>query len=167
MKQESGWQGSHVTVVEIADEILGGAGALPHMNHFMLEDLITYHRIDVHTKSSVVKSNDEGVVISTPQGEKLLPADGIITSIGYIANNRIYEELKDMDIPVYTGYIISCMRSGMPTSLQEISDTVQRKTGQCDPFLLFFLQDPTIIQKSFYPKATSMIIIIRNPIMTP
>ena len=94
-------QGSHVTVVEIADEILGGAGALPHMNHFMLEDLITYHRIDVHTKSSVVKSSDEGVVISTPQGEKLLPADGIITSIGYIANNRIYEELKDMDIPVY------------------------------------------------------------------
>ena len=60
-------QGSHVTVVEIADDILGGAGALPHMNHFMLEDLITYHKIDVHTKSSVVKSSDEGVVISTPQ----------------------------------------------------------------------------------------------------
>ena len=75
----------HVTVVEIADEILGGAGALPHMNHFMLEDLITYHRIDVHTKSSVVKSSDEGVVISTPQGEKLLPADGIITPLSAIS----------------------------------------------------------------------------------
>ena len=98
----------------------------------------------MHTKSSVVKSNDEGVVISTPQGvKKPLPADGIITSIGYIANNRIYEELKDMisrytisEIP--TGYIIS-WRSGMSQAYQEISDTV-KKTGQCDPFLLFFLQ---------------------------
>lgn len=94
-------QGSHVAVVEIAGEILGGAGALPHMNHFMLEDLITYHKIDVHTKASVVKSTAEGVVISTEQGEVLLPADGIITSVGYIANNKIYEELKDLDIPVY------------------------------------------------------------------
>lgn len=94
-------QGNQVTIVEVADEILGGAGALPHMNHFMLEDLITYHKIAVHTKASVVTSTTDGVVISTEQGDITLPADGIITSVGYLANNAIYEQLKDLDIPVH------------------------------------------------------------------
>ena len=94
-------QGNQVTIVEVADEILGGAGALPHMNHFMLEDLITYHKIAVHTKASVVTSTTDGVVISTEQGDITLPADGIITSVGYLANNAIYEQLKELDIPVH------------------------------------------------------------------
>ena len=71
------------------------------MNHFMLEDLITYHKIAVHTKASVVTSTTDGVVISTEQGDITLPADGIITSVGYLANNAIYEQLKELDIPVH------------------------------------------------------------------
>lgn len=35
------------------------------------------------------------------EGEKVLPADTIIASVGYKENDAIYQSLKDLDIPVH------------------------------------------------------------------
>ena len=94
-------QGKNVSVVEIAPEILGGPHALPPMNYFMLTDLLKYHKVDIYTNTSVVCSGKDGVTIKNAEGEKVLPADTIIASVGYKENDAIYQSLKDMDIPVY------------------------------------------------------------------
>lgn len=94
-------QGKKVAVVEILKEILGGHGALPHMNYFMLVDLLNYHHIDVYTNASIVKTKETSVEVK--QGDTIfeLPGETIITSVGYSENNKLYEQLKDLDIPVY------------------------------------------------------------------
>lgn len=94
-------QGRKVTVVEIAKEIIGGHGAIPHMNQFMLEDLLKFYKVEVLTETSVVKTTKDAVIVSTPDGEKSIPADNIMTSVGYIANNRVYEDLKELEMPVH------------------------------------------------------------------
>lgn len=93
--------GSKVTVIEMLKDILGGHGALPHMNHDMLVDLLAFHDVDVFT-SSTVKSIEGGkVTAETPEGERSFPVDTVISAIGYRENHALYDELKDMDIPVH------------------------------------------------------------------
>lgn len=94
-------QGKKVAVVEIAKEILGGHGSLPHMNEFMLLDLLKYYHIDIYTGTSIVKTKENSVEVK--QGDRIfeLPAETIITSVGYASNDNLYKEIKDLDIPVY------------------------------------------------------------------
>jgi 2-enoate reductase len=93
--------GSKVTVIEMQKDILGGHGALPHMNHDMLVDLLAFQKVDIYT-SSTVKSIEGGkVTAETPEGECSFPADTVISAIGYRENHALYNELKDMDIPVH------------------------------------------------------------------
>lgn len=94
-------QGKKVSVVEISPEILGGPHNLPPMNYFMLTDLLKYHKVDIYTNTSVVGSEKGSVVIRNAEGEKKIPADTLIASVGYQENDAIYNTLKDMDIPVY------------------------------------------------------------------
>lgn len=94
-------QGRKVSVVEILPELLGGHGAIPHMNEFMLMDLLKFHGVDTYT-NAVVADTAEGKVV-VRQGEKMieLPADTLIAAVGYQSEDALYESLKDMDIPVY------------------------------------------------------------------
>ena len=88
-------------MVEILPELLGGHGAIPHMNEFMLMDLLKFHGVDIYT-NAVVADTAEGKVV-VRQGEKMieLPADTLIAAVGYQSEDALYESLKDMDIPVY------------------------------------------------------------------
>lgn len=94
-------QGKKVSVVEILPEILGGHGAMPHMNYYMLTDLLNYHKVDIYTDTKVLKTTSDGIVVETDGTQKVLPAKTVIASIGYIENNMLYEQLKDSEIPVY------------------------------------------------------------------
>lgn len=94
-------QGKKVSVVEILPEILGGHGAMPHMNYYMLTDLLNYHKVDIYTDTKVLKTTSDGVVVETDGTQKVLPAKTVIASIGYKENNMLYEQLKDSEIPVY------------------------------------------------------------------
>lgn len=94
-------QGKKVTVVEIAKHILGGPGALPHMNEFMLEDLLKYHKIDIYTESSVVRSTDHSVFVKAAEKEFEIEADTLIASVGYLSDHKVYDELKELNIPVH------------------------------------------------------------------
>ena len=94
-------RGKKVSVVEILPEILGGHGAMPHMNYYMLTDLLNYHKVDIYTDTKVLKTTSDGVVVETDGTQKVLPAKTVIASIGYKENNMLYEQLKDSEIPVY------------------------------------------------------------------
>ena len=94
-------QGKEVNVVEVLPEILGGHGALPHMNEFMLRDLLKYHKIGIHTNAKVLDTNADTATIQEGDQSYELPAETIVLSVGYESNDKLYDELKVLDIPVY------------------------------------------------------------------
>lgn len=94
-------KGKKVAVVEMQKEILGGHGALPHMNHDMLVDLLAFHNIDIYKNASVVDSSEESVQVKQEDQTLELTADTVITSVGYVENNTLYEEFKDLNLPVH------------------------------------------------------------------
>ncbi len=94
-------KGKKVSIVKILPEILGGHDALPHMNYDMLVDLLKFNNIDVYKNASVFNTK-EGQVEVNQNGESFnIAADTIIASVGYKENNSLYNELKDLNIPVY------------------------------------------------------------------
>ena len=94
-------QGKHVNVVEILPALLGGHGAIPHMNEFMLMDLLNFHKVGLHTETSVVDTKPGTVTVKKGEETVELPADTLIAAVGYLSDNSLYESLKDLDIPVY------------------------------------------------------------------
>lgn len=94
-------QGKKVSIVEILPELLGGHGSIPHMNEFMLHDLLQYHKIDTYTNTKVLKTEEHAVVAESGEKTFTLEADTLITAVGYLENGSLYEELKDLEIPVY------------------------------------------------------------------
>lgn len=94
-------QGKNVSIVEVLPEILGGHGALPHMNEYMLVDLLKYHDVKIYKNACIVKTNDTSVEVKQNDKNFELPSDTVITSIGYKENDSLFIQLKDTDIPVY------------------------------------------------------------------
>ena len=93
--------GKKVNVLEITPHILGGHGAIPHMNQFMLEDLIAFHKIGIHTQATIQNTNGKTVTIKKGDETIDLPCDTLITSVGYNEYNKLFEELSTGDIPVH------------------------------------------------------------------
>lgn len=94
-------QGKKVAVVEMMPALLGGHGNIPHMNEFMLIDLLKFNKVDLYTSTKVLSIDGTNVKVETPEGEKTLSADTIISAIGYRENNALYNQIKDLDIPVH------------------------------------------------------------------
>lgn len=95
-------QGKKVTVLEMMPQILGGHGKIPHMNHFMLEDLLKYHGVAIHTATVIDSTTSDAVMARTKNGVLEIPCDTLISCVGYHPNNGLYNELSLRDIPVYT-----------------------------------------------------------------
>lgn len=74
---------------------------MPHMNQFMLEDLLKYYKIDIHTNASVIETTDTAVKLKVKDEVITLPCDTLITSVGYVKNDSLYEQLKELPIHVY------------------------------------------------------------------
>lgn len=94
-------QGKKVSVVEMMPEILGGHGTIPHMNEFMLVDILKSHKVNICTNTRVTMTNENSVNIKQGDQNIEIPADTLIISVGYNSNNVLYEEIKDLDIPAY------------------------------------------------------------------
>lgn len=94
-------KGSDVTIVEMTQDILGGPHGLPHMNHYMLEDLLAFHNVKINTNTMVVSVNDNKVTVKNAEDTYDITADTIISAIGYKENNELYEKLKEYELPVY------------------------------------------------------------------
>lgn len=94
-------QGAEVTVLEILPVILGGPGAMPHMNHFMLEDLLKFHKVKIMTRTKVTSIDEGSVSYENADGNRQIPADTVISAVGYKENNSLYESLKNSDMIVH------------------------------------------------------------------
>ena len=94
-------QGKKVTIVEATPNILGGHGKIPHMNEFMLVDLLKFHNVEILTNHLVESTTANAVVAKTNGEAKEIAADTLITCIGYRANNALYDALNEKDTPVH------------------------------------------------------------------
>ena len=90
--------GKNVTIVEALDRLMAVNGPLCHANHDMLLRLLPFHGVK-ELLNGKVKSYANGALIVDQNGtEQILHCDSVILSVGYQAENRLYEEMQ-FDIP--------------------------------------------------------------------
>ena len=75
-------RGKHPSVVEMTPYLVGAKG-ICMANSTMLRELLRYHEVPAFLNSTTEAITEEGVVIKTPDGQKVLPADSVILSVGY------------------------------------------------------------------------------------
>ncbi|HIR13835.1 MAG TPA: FAD-dependent oxidoreductase [Candidatus Choladousia intestinavium] len=91
-------QGKKVTIVEALPKILAVNGPLCHANSEMLERLIPFKGIEV-IGNAKAQNCEKGVLrVETKEGERKIPCDSVILSVGYRENNSLYRELE-FEIP--------------------------------------------------------------------
>ncbi len=66
----------------MADDILKVVG-LSWANFSCLRELLRYHEVPVYTNAKLARINDGSVTFLTPDGEKSVPADSVISAVGY------------------------------------------------------------------------------------
>ncbi|AZO94518.1 FAD-dependent oxidoreductase [Halocella sp. SP3-1] len=86
--------GKKVTIVEALDKLLALNGPLCHANSEMLEELISYHKIEVITNAQAKSYENNQLTITAGQEEKTIDCDSVILAIGYQEENSLYNELK-------------------------------------------------------------------------
>ena len=94
--------GKEVNVVEVLPEILSKKDDLCAANENMLRMAIERYHIGIHTNAKVVKISEEGITIEKDGKQSVLPADTVISSIGYTSENTLAERLEDYDGRVET-----------------------------------------------------------------
>ena len=86
-------QGKHPAVVEMT-EFLVGAKGICMANSSMLRELLRYHRVPAYLQATCEAVTEDGVVLSTPEGKKTVPADSVILSVGYAPDQK-FAALKE------------------------------------------------------------------------
>ena len=87
-------RGKKPSIVEMQDDLIKVPG-VSAANTTMLRELMRYHQIPVYLESASRCITEDSVVITTPEGEKTLPADTVIVSIGYTSCQPFAIEDKD------------------------------------------------------------------------
>lgn len=96
-------KGHTVEIVEFLPELMsGGAEELCVANRTMLRDMVAYNEIPVHLKSRIVAVDEEGARIVTGETEAVLPADTVIASVGYYADQTLYDTVAAQRSEVWT-----------------------------------------------------------------
>lgn len=81
-------QGKKPAIVEMQDDLIW-ALTTPAANSMMLRDLLKFHGVPAYLESTVVKIDADSVTIATPEGMKTIPADTVISSVGYKAGSPL------------------------------------------------------------------------------
>lgn len=90
-------KGKNPVVVEMQDDILKIEG-LSAANANFLRDAFRRYKTPVHLEAKVTEIGADGVVIETAGGKQTLPADSVITSIGYIPTPLVEQGDKSTHI---------------------------------------------------------------------
>ncbi|MGA8943790.1 MAG: NAD(P)/FAD-dependent oxidoreductase, partial [Thermoactinomyces sp.] len=94
-------QGKKVTIIEMLPEILGGPHNMPFMNYQMLTELLQYHHVKIYTNTKIKEVHSNEVVLTKDEEIFAIPADTVISAIGYKENDHLYNELRELEIPVH------------------------------------------------------------------
>lgn len=86
-------QGKDVTVVEVANDILGGPHGMPVMNYLMLKDMLKFNGVNVMTSSLASEITEDSVVVKTNCNEVKVDCDTVIFAIGYKSENELFKKL--------------------------------------------------------------------------
>ena len=79
--------GKHPSVVEMTEHLIGAKG-ICMANSSMLRELLRFHKVPVYLSSQVEKITGQEAVVKTPKGKIILPASGVIMSVGYSPDQR-------------------------------------------------------------------------------
>lgn len=82
-----------VTVVDMANDIVGGIHGVCPSNYWMLKELFEFHNINQQLNSKLLKILDNGVLVQENNTEKEVVADQVILAIGYSSNKNLPQEL--------------------------------------------------------------------------
>ena len=87
-------QGRQVSLVEALDDILKLNGPLCPSNVEMLRLLLASSGVQVMTNAAAKAYDGNRLLIDTPEGERALPATGVVECVGYASNDALYEECR-------------------------------------------------------------------------
>lgn len=86
-------QGKEPVVIEMMEYLVKAKGVCA-ANSNMLRDLLAFHKVPAYLESGVKEIKDGSIVIETKEGVKEIPADSVITSVGYIPGSPLAEKEK-------------------------------------------------------------------------
>lgn len=90
---------TQVTIVEAGADLLSVSGPTCHANHDMLHDLVPFRGVDVVTGALASTTSPEGLVVSVDGVERTVPADAVVTAIGYRSNTDLHDVLRRVPVP--------------------------------------------------------------------
>jgi 2,4-dienoyl-CoA reductase (NADPH2) len=88
-----------ITIVEMLPEIGKDIGLSTRW--CFMQDL-QMHGVNVLTSAKVMEITPEGVVIETPEGQKLVKADTVVVATGAKPNQELETVLQELKIPYRT-----------------------------------------------------------------
>ena len=114
-------QGKHPSIVEMAPYLVGARG-ICMANSSILRELLRFHNVPAYLNAMTKAITAEGVLIDTPEGERTVPADSVILSVGYTPDTRFATQKGQPN--VY--FIGDCDRVGsLKTVIRQAYETVQ------------------------------------------
>ena len=90
--------GRRVSIVEALPEVMYLNGPTCYANKQMLLDLLKFHQIPMHCGCKAARTEESGLVVTGPDGERLIPAGTVALSIGFRADRRLQEELTQAGV---------------------------------------------------------------------
>lgn len=87
-------KGKKPFIVEMQDDLIKVAGVCA-ANSECLRNLIRFYKIPVYLESNLKQINNDSVIIKTTVGEKQIPCDSVILSIGYVPNAALASESSE------------------------------------------------------------------------
>ena len=90
-------KGKKAVIVEMQDDILKIPG-LSAANSNMLREIIRYYGIETHVSSALKEITAEGVRVSEEDGEKFIPADSVILSVGYVPQQAFNKDEPNVTV---------------------------------------------------------------------
>ena len=114
-------QGKHPSIVEMTPYLVGARG-ICMANSSMLRELLRFHNVPAYLNAMTKAITAEVVLIDTPEGERTVPADSVILSVGYTPDTRFATQKGQPN--VY--FIGDCDRVGsLKTVIRQAYETVQ------------------------------------------
>ncbi len=116
--------GKHPSVVEMTPYLVGAKG-ICMANSSMLRELLRFRSVPAYVNATVEAITDEGVVLNTPEGQRTVPADSVILSVGCAPDTR-FAALKERKNGRPTYFVGDCDRVGsLKTVVRQAYELVQ------------------------------------------
>lgn len=90
---------TQVTIVEAGADVLSLSGPLCHANHDMLHDLVTFKGVSVVANAFAKATTAEGLDVSIGDAVQSVPADAVVTAVGYRSSATLADALAKSPVP--------------------------------------------------------------------